>query len=755
MARIFYFFARKFSYTAAIALSTFMMILAIMVLESAILNFLITSVIDIKVKSMIYGDIIRFIDLVRQPVIFMIIEFLYCLQFGLLSFIKIPAFYKPLRHINKNIHGNTLNPDIKDEDLNRLYNQLTKIPGYNMLINLLLTITAGAITFTISYFEIKQYGEDLQYPAEIFFVFFLDYIKIFIILHLFIIIISALSTYILTDTITSRERAACFNELRRRNNYLQPKSFLKLRVKFNIIIVFMLIALFAFGLLIKQGKLEANIDLIGFIIYFIISIFAVMIIINTTANSILRIFRDISRVSQDIAKGVEAKFNFLPLEREFSTVEYLILQMDREIIEHRKNLEAKVEERTAELRKALSNLKERDDLIQKQLDMAGTIQRGILPGRINDWNELTFSVKYFSMDKIGGDFYDVHQMEGNKIVLYVADVSGHGIPAALVTTMAKVSFGNAFLKYNSPKKIFREVNQELLEHVKSQDYLTCFMVLIDEEYNVTYSNASHQKAIILRNSENRIETLDTGGLFIGAIEDAKETYEEKTTKLNYGDRLILYTDGIPEASNSAKEHYSNERFEKTILENKNMQLREFTNFIIDDLQNFTGGMQVQDDITLLIIELKRDVTIDIIKNVKNLINEKKNFEAIDLLKKGLEQYPENQRLLYNLAKCYFRANDFTKVLNTIHKYTERDKDNKFAYYLAGAAAYKIADFDTAVELFQKALNIDTNFVNALFALGMSYKESGLKEEAARCFEKVKNIDEDYKMADYELIQLKS
>ncbi len=337
-----------------------------------------------------------------------------------------------------------------------------------------------------------------------------------------------------------------------------------------------------------------------------------------------------------LQKDTDAKFEILPLEKEFVDVEYLILGMDEEIIGHRKNLEAKVEERTAELRKALSNLKERDDLIQKQLDMAGSIQRGILPGKINDWNELKFAVKYFSMDKIGGDFYDVHQMENNKIALYVADVSGHGIPAALVTTMAKVSFGNAFLKYDSPKKIFREVNQELLDHVKTQDYLTCFMILIDDEYNITYSNASHQKAILLRTSENRIERLDTNGLFIGAIEDAKETYEEKTSKLNYGDRLILFTDGIPEATNANKEDYSNERFERIILQNKNLDLREFTNYIIDDLQNFTSGSQIQDDITLLVIELKRDETVDYIKHIKDLDNEKKYFEAIDLLKKGLE-----------------------------------------------------------------------------------------------------------------------
>lgn len=738
MSRIFYFLARKINYATALALTISLMNVGILILELLLLDIFLASV---------YEEIIKFIGILQQPLVTAALIVLYLLVFGILGPFKIPAFLKFLREINNNLIGNQINPDIKDEDLNRLYNHLTNVPIYNMLINLVLTFIGGIITFSISYFNILDYG-------EVFFELLLDYITLFIILHGLIVAISALSTYIITDTITSHERATCYNVLRSRNFYVRPKSYLKLRLKFNIIVLFMIISLFTFGLLIKQGKLDSNIDLSGFIIYFVISIFAALIIITTTANSILRVFRDISRVAQDITNGLEAKFNILPLETEFADIEYLILGMDREIIGHRKNLEAKVEERTSELRKALSNLKERDDLIQKQLDMAGTIQRGILPGKISDWNELKFSVKYFSMDKIGGDFYDVHQIEGNKIVLYIADVSGHGIPAALVTTMAKVSFGNAFLKYDSPKKIFREVNQELLEHVKTQDYLTCFMVIIDDDYNITYSNASHQKGILLRTAKGTIEYLDTGGLFIGAIEDARETYEEKTTKFDYGDRLILYTDGIPEALNAAREHYSNERFEKILLQKKDLQLKEFSDEIVDDLQTFVSGSQVQDDITLLIIELERDETIDLIRRVKNLTNEKKNTEAIILLRKGLELYPDNPKLIYNLAKCYFRTSDFKNVIETTTKYITKDKENKFAYYLAGAAHYKLMNLESAIELFQRALNLDPNFINALFALGMSYKEKGLKEDASRCFEKVKKIDENNKLADYELTQLK-
>ncbi len=237
----------------------------------------------------------------------------------------------------------------------------------------------------------------------------------------------------------------------------------------------------------------------------------------------------------------------LSLDKEFSAIEFGFVEMAREIREYRKNIEMKVEQRTAELQGALADLKERDDLIQKQLDIASTIQRGILPGRIDDWNELKFSIRYIAMEKIGGDFYDVYQLRGNKLGLLMADVSGHGIPAALVTTMAKISFSNACNKHDSPRRIFQEVNQNIIDHVKTQDYLTCFFLAIDEDYTITYANASHQKAILLRAGVESTELLDTNGLFIGAIEEARDTYEEKTSKMKYGDRLIMYTDGIPEA----------------------------------------------------------------------------------------------------------------------------------------------------------------------------------------------------------------
>jgi sigma-B regulation protein RsbU (phosphoserine phosphatase) len=302
--------------------------------------------------------------------------------------------------------------------------------------------------------------------------------------------------------------------------------------------------------------------------------------------------------------------------------------------------------------------------------------------------------------------------------------------------------------------VFQEVNQNILDHVKTQDYLTCFFVGIDEEYNVAFANASHQKGILLRTDEGKIELLDTNGLFIGAIEEARESYEEKRTRLNYRDRLILYTDGIPEAIDENRSEYTNERLEQVVMKNRQLPLEDFTNSIIEDVQRFMGNTPVADDITLLVIELARDEAVDIIKSARKLVSENKYYEAIDYLERGLNLYPENRKLLYNLAKNYFRVNNFGQTVECIKKYISSDKRNKYAFYVGGAAYYQMMDYRNSIELLEEALRIDQNFVNAHFALGMALKKTGAGADAMRSFERVVNLDPDNKMALYELSELR-
>ena len=733
--RLFYFLAKKICYT--FALSIFTIILGWIVIFFSIFygnSFFAFS----------YERILPFI-ITYIPIGVVASTVAHLLHFGLLSPLGIPAFISSHRTLNMAYKTDF---EVSDKELMRVYGYFSDLPMHNLITATLYTLlgTMIIIGFAFYHYYISQVIDEEQIRMII---------RIIPLTVMLVIIFYGMTTYLLTEALTNNERSMLYNMILRKGIKLRPRVLIGIRLKFVFFIMLMILTLLTFAGLMEKGRIQNEYNIEMIIIYFGMSIFAGFVLMQVTTRSILTIISDMIRVTKEISSGGRAGFKVLSLEHEFAAIEFALMEMAWEIDTYRSDLEGKVEQRTYELQDALSNLKGRDDLIQKQLDMASIIQRSILPGRIEDWNELKFSVRYVAMEKIGGDYYDVVQLKDNKIGILIADVSGHGIPAALVTTMAKISFGNAGVKYDSPRRIFQEVNQNILDHVKTQDYMTCFMVSVDDEYNVVYSNASHQKAILLRTEQNRLELLDTDGLFIGAIEDASDTYSEKIVKLNYGDRIILYTDGIPEALNEKREEYSNVKLERIAMENRHLPLEEFSDSLIRDVQNYIGRAPVVDDITLLVIELARDEAVDQIKNSKKLVDSHKYFDAIDILEKGLEKHRDNQKILYNLSKNYFRVNNFTKALEYIERYLAIDKRNKFAFYISGASYYQTMDYKKSVENFERALELDPNFINALFAMAMAYKKKGDKNDAIRTFEKVASIDPDNKMALFELRELSS
>jgi sigma-B regulation protein RsbU (phosphoserine phosphatase) len=688
-----------------------------------------------------YAKIVK-IFLQWLPPVFIITMLIFYILSGFLMPIKIPAFLKRHRRIN-NVFKQNLKAD--PDSLKETYGDFSDLVMNNTTASVFFVLITSAAMTAVCAWKFYFTGEISLAEASI-------VLRMILLASVISIIVFGMTTHLLSEYLTNNERAELYNEILKKGEMIKPHVLFSVRINFNFFVFIMIIILFIYAALFERIQAFGSNNLI-MVLFMIFAVLSALFLARVNANSILRILNDMARVTKDIASGKRSGFRVLSLGKEFSTIEYALMEMAWEIDEHRKNLELKVQERTEELEKVLNDLKIKDDQIQKQLDMASVIQRSILLTKIDDWNELKFSVKYNAMEKIGGDFYDVFQLKDNKIGVLIADVSGHGIPAALVTAMAKISFGNAGYQFDSPKRIFQEVNKNIIDHMKTQDYMTCFMAVIDDDYNITYSNASHQKGIVYRKETGEIELLDTNGLFIGALEEARDTYEEKTTKLNYGDRLILYTDGIPEAQDVHRQEYSNERFEKSILRHKDLGLNDFTEVILRDVQNHIGEMGAIDDISLLIVELVSDEAIEIIKSSKKLINSHKYLDAIELLENGLEKYPDNQKILYNLGKNYFRVNNYNKAVQILDRYIKKDKKNKFAFYVNGASHYQMMDFKNAIENFIAAIQIDSNMTNALFALGMSYKNLGDYDTAVQTFERVINIDADNKMALFEIKQI--
>ena len=731
--KLFYFLSRNISYTFSVAFFT-----NIFGWLAIIFSYFLASSFLLISYDKITNHFFQWL-----PLIFLSFSFIYFVFFGFFTPVKIPALMKRHRRINTLFSRN-----LKAEDayMKNSYGDFSDLVMNNTSSSVIIIVATGAAMTVMAFnnFFIAGNFTLIEFKSTV---------KVIALASVVATLLLGMATHLLTENLTNNERAELYNELLKKGVKIKPHSLIGVNVNFYFFVIIMFIILFSFVALLERLRMDAPGNILILAVYLAGSILLGLILARVNANSILKILNDMSRVTREIASGKRAGFQVLSLGKEFSSIEFALMEMAWEIEEHRRNLELKVQERTDELEKAMTSLRIRDDQIQKQLDMASVIQRSMLPDRLDDWNEIKFSVRYNAMEKIGGDFYDIFQLKDNKIGVIIADVSGHGIPAALVTAMAKISFGNAGVLYDSPRRIYQEVNKNIIEHMKTQDYLTCFMVAIDDDYNVTYSNASHQKAVLLRSESGEVEYLDTGGLFIGALEEARDTYEEKFTTLNYGDRIILYTDGIPEAQNIEKKEYSNDGFEKSILAHKDKDLEEYTESLIADVRDYMGEMGSIDDITLLVIELVWDEAVDVVKSSRKMVAAHKYLEAIEVLENGLERFPGNQKILYNLAKNYFRVNNYSKAVQTIEKYIEKDRKNKFAYYINGASYYQMMDYKAAVDQFNMAVAIDQNMVNSLFALAMSYKNLGDYDSAVQIFERVINIDSDNKMALFEIRQI--
>ncbi|PJZ53502.1 trifunctional serine/threonine-protein kinase/ATP-binding protein/SpoIIE family protein phosphatase [Leptospira adleri] len=254
-------------------------------------------------------------------------------------------------------------------------------------------------------------------------------------------------------------------------------------------------------------------------------------------------------------------------------------------------LEKKVESRTQELMQSLK-------IIRKDLLYSKKIQRSILPEH-PVLAGILYSVSYQPMDEVGGDFYDLFELKPGVYRFFVADATGHGVQAALITMAIKSEYEHLKKVHKSPADLLKELNFVILEKFKTL-YLTCIVADINvKTHTLEYSSAGHPAQILSRNGN--FELMHKTGAILGLKKDY-EYYSEKI-KIRTGDRIFLFTDGIYEQFNSGKSEYGETRFLGSIrssdLSTPEIQLSKIQN----DLDEFLQGSPIQDDLTLIVIEI--------------------------------------------------------------------------------------------------------------------------------------------------------
>ncbi len=241
---------------------------------------------------------------------------------------------------------------------------------------------------------------------------------------------------------------------------------------------------------------------------------------------------------------------------------------------------------------------------QAELDVATHIQMDALP---DNFEEVAVKAKcdiYGSMKpakEVGGDFYDFFMTDDGRLCIVIADVSGKGVPGALFMMISKVLLKQRAMAGGSPSEIFFDVNNQLCADNKEMLFVTAWIGMMDlATGEVSYCNAGHENAVILTGGKGTLAGETVNDPPLALAEDF--TYEEKKLKLNPGDGLFVYTDGVAEAKGADDERYGLERMIR-ILEgcDSGASCMEVIGTMEKDMDVFVDNKEPFDDVTMLMI----------------------------------------------------------------------------------------------------------------------------------------------------------
>jgi phosphoserine phosphatase RsbU/P len=374
--------------------------------------------------------------------------------------------------------------------------------------------------------------------------------------------------------------------------------------------------------------------------------------------NIKQYLEDFARASSLLIKNEDPDFFSSTSDRELAVVASGFFEATQRILNYQKDLESDIKIATEKLTRSMESMRRREQEMNMELNFAAEIQKGMTP-EPQPWNGISFCVTNLPMGKVSGDFHDFFREEEHCFVL-IADVSGHGIPAALVTMAAKQTFSREMSFSQSPAGILNNVNNSLYEQIKTQEYLTAFLVKITDEHRYTFCNASHRRAIHFRSQDKQCFLLDSKGAFIGAMPENEVIFEEGYGVLEPGDRLILYTDGIVEARNEEGEEFGEERLEQIILDSADKPIKSLNEKIMSELFHFLEGEPVGDDITIVTAECSPSwyEFRDLCKDGDHELKLKHFRRALAIYKKANELVKSYPPLLLALCRLCFYNKEY-------------------------------------------------------------------------------------------------
>lgn len=262
------------------------------------------------------------------------------------------------------------------------------------------------------------------------------------------------------------------------------------------------------------------------------------------------------------------------------------------------DLMMKISENQATL---LATLKVLSARITEEVDRASKIQRDLLPPAEFLAGDIRISAGVITSSEIGGDFYDYFALGDGRLGLVVADVSGHGVQAGMVTTAAKASLHSLIGKgVTTPAALLYGMNNAILATARQSLLMTCLIVVIEPAADrMILANAGHNFPYVVTALGGRAEMIqEVSGYPLGFEENC--SYREMTREFNPGDTLCLYSDGIVECTGQDGEDFGYERMEKVLARAGDHSPAELRDLLRRSAELFTGAITFEDDVTLMI-----------------------------------------------------------------------------------------------------------------------------------------------------------
>jgi serine phosphatase RsbU (regulator of sigma subunit) len=245
------------------------------------------------------------------------------------------------------------------------------------------------------------------------------------------------------------------------------------------------------------------------------------------------------------------------------------------------------------------NLEEREK-IEQELALAQETQASLLPRFLPQFENFRIHAFNSPTRYVGGDFYDFQQLSSGEWLGVLADVSGKGISAALLSSMVLGALSMEFHSRTQPQEVLNRVNQLLCERSLPFQFVTLFLFLLSPHGVGQFISAGHNPAYLFRSATGRIEELVSDAHFLGMFDFA--SYQSRTFRLDQGDILVVYSDGLTDAQNQQEEMFGEERLLRIIRQEAPSGSHALEQKFLKAIAEFTQGMPQTDDITFVVVE---------------------------------------------------------------------------------------------------------------------------------------------------------